>query len=364
MSDVFISYANEDRHWAQMVAKALEGEGRSVWWDRAVPTGANYYRVIQEELDRARCVMVLWSKHSVVSDWVPAEAQEGLKRGVLIPVAVGSCTPPLAFRQLQTAGLSDWKGEPSSPAFRKVASDIAALIGSPAAESQAAAKQAFRISRRSYLLVFAALSIVCVAALVARYYLNQHQIRLNPKDGLQYVWLQPGEFIMGCSPGDSECEPDESPPHVVVLKKGFWIGQTEVTQQAYERVVGRNPSIYKGGGQCPVNDVSWEDAVAFCEKVGLRLPTEAEWEYAARGGCEKERYGVLDEIAWYGPNAGNEPQRVRTRRPNSWGRIQSHYDAHSARKEDTGLAKDALRAGIVPKINPIAAELATASNMI
>jgi formylglycine-generating enzyme required for sulfatase activity len=120
---------------------------------------------------------------------------------------------------------------------------------------------------------------------------------INPNDGLTYVWIPPGTFMMGCSPGDKECEANEMPAHQVTLTKGFWIGQTEVTQQAYQRAKGSNPSRYKGA-RLPVETVPWEEAQAYCKAVGMRLPTEAEWEYAARGGDTSARYGDVDSIAW------------------------------------------------------------------
>jgi formylglycine-generating enzyme required for sulfatase activity len=109
------------------------------------------------------------------------------------------------------------------------------------------------------------------------------ETRLNPKDGLTYVWVPPGKFMMGCSSGDNECEADEKPAHEVEITRGFWMGQTEVTQAAWKKVTGSDPSHFKGD-QLPVEQVSWEEADAYCKAVGLRLPAEVEWEYAARAG--------------------------------------------------------------------------------
>jgi formylglycine-generating enzyme required for sulfatase activity len=130
--------------------------------------------------------------------------------------------------------------------------------------------------------------------------------RLNSKDGLTYVWIPAGTFTMGCSPGDNECFEDENPSHEVTISKGFWIGQTLVTQSAYKQVVSVNPSRFKGE-QLPVEMVSWDDAQSYCRRVGMRLPTEAEWEYAARAGSTVSRYGELDAIAWYAGNSGPQP---------------------------------------------------------
>jgi formylglycine-generating enzyme required for sulfatase activity len=146
----------------------------------------------------------------------------------------------------------------------------------------------------------------------------QAKTKVNPKDGLTYVWIPPGTFQMGCSPGDSECAPNEKPAHSVTLTKGFWVGQTLVTQAAYAKVVGRNPSHFKGD-QSPVEQVSWDDAQAYCEGAGMRLPTEAEWEYAARGGNAAARYAPAVRIAWYGANSGGTTHPVGQKQANAYG---------------------------------------------
>jgi len=143
-------------------------------------------------------------------------------------------------------------------------------------------------------------------------------VQNNLKDGLNYVWIPPDNFQMGCSDGDKECDTDEQPAHQVRISKGFWLGQTPVTQAAYQQVMHSNPSHFHGA-QLPVETVSWNEAKGYCETVGGRLPTEAEWEYAARAGTTTARYGDLNTIGWYDKNSRGKTREVGRQRANGWG---------------------------------------------
>jgi formylglycine-generating enzyme required for sulfatase activity len=154
------------------------------------------------------------------------------------------------------------------------------------------------------------------------------QAKENSKDGLKYVRIPPGTFMMGCSPGDSECYPSENPPHRVTITKGFQIGQTPVTVGAYKRFAAAiklhlpDAPVFNNGwtnDHMPMVNVTWDDAQAYCGWLGGRLPTEAEWEYAARAGSTEARYGPIDEIAWYSGDSGNHAHEVAQKRANGFG---------------------------------------------
>lgn len=111
MSDIFISYNHEDKAKAKCLVEVLEQQGLSVWWDRHILPGNTFRKDIEEELNAANCVVVLWSNNSVESKWVHIEAVEGYKRGILISVLIEDVKVPHAFERLQAACLIDWDGK-------------------------------------------------------------------------------------------------------------------------------------------------------------------------------------------------------------------------------------------------------------
>jgi hypothetical protein len=135
MSDIFISYARGDRETAQALAAALERRGWSVWWDRNIPPGRTFDEVIESQLAEARCVIVLWSKASVASEWVKSEASDAKERHLLVPVLIEQVRAPLEFRRVQAADLTGWKGEPSHAGLSELISGLTVRLGAPVEDS-------------------------------------------------------------------------------------------------------------------------------------------------------------------------------------------------------------------------------------
>ncbi len=149
--------------------------------------------------------------------------------------------------------------------------------------------------------------------------------------GVQFTMMpvEAGTFTMGATSEQVNPYGDEKPTHQVTLTNNYYIGQTEVTQALWKAVMGSNPSNFKGDNR-PVEKVSWNDCQTFITKLNkrtgqnFRLPTEAEWEYAARGGKKSQGYQYsgsnnLNEVAWYTDNSSSHTHDVATKRPNELG---------------------------------------------
>jgi hypothetical protein len=173
MYDVFVSYARDDaERVARLVERLVAARGWSVWWDTALRPGEEFPREIEEALERARAVVVVWSPSSVDSDWVVAEASEGWEREILVPVLIEDCEPPMPFRQTQAADLREWDGEADAAPLLALIASIERVLARqpPAAADELAARaarvQAARARRRRRMLAVAAAALV-VAVLVA-----------------------------------------------------------------------------------------------------------------------------------------------------------------------------------------------------
>lgn len=139
MADIFLSYSSADKSIVKTIASLLEGKGWTTWWDRQIPIGQHFDTVIESELHKARCVVVIWTQKSVNSEWVKNEAADAAQRGLLVPIVLEPVTIPLAFRRIEAALLTDWNGNPDHPELAMLYHAIEIILQKP--KNEAAANQ-------------------------------------------------------------------------------------------------------------------------------------------------------------------------------------------------------------------------------
>ncbi len=176
------------------------------------------------------------------------------------------------------------------------------------------------------VVTFAIFTLLC-PGLLSQSPGEERSLELTDSMTIDMVWIPAGEFLMGSPDNEPDRNPDEGPVHRVGIPNGFWMSKYEVTQSQWQAVMGRNPAeLYGVGPNHPVYYVSWDDVQAFLERVNedFRLPTEAEWEYAARAGTgtrfywsDDIDYSQLSSYAVCGAAAG--VSEVGSKRPNRWG---------------------------------------------
>jgi len=161
------------------------------------------------------------------------------------------------------------------------------------------------------------------------------QLKLNQLDDNEFVLIPAGDFDMGSPSNEKDRYIDEGPVHQVKISNSFYLGKYEITQKQWRDVMGTSPSYFKGD-DLPVERVSWKDVQEFIKRLNgkdggnkYRLPTEAEWEYAARAGTTT-RYSFgndeseLGDYAWYEDNSGDNTHNVGQKKPNPWGLYDMH----------------------------------------
>lgn len=173
-SDIFISYSSKDHAWVSGLAQALVACGYRVWWDRHLLAGENFHKEIERALNAARCVVTVWSEHSIESKWVVAESGQGDKRGVLIPLVYRPANIPLAFQTYHNADFQQWRGGVDEDCFQSVLRSIERVLKRPVMDTSRIQGQNFmqkppvsgeQRNYRGYLILAGV--ILCLAVIVA-----------------------------------------------------------------------------------------------------------------------------------------------------------------------------------------------------
>ena len=402
--DVFISYRDtaNDKAAADRVCRHLEAEGFSCWIaPRDVPVGDDFGAAIVNAIRACRVLVLIFSAEANASPQLVRELKlaDDAKKTVL-PIRIENVRPSgsLAYFLGAAHWLDAFGGVQEEHlrrlvlGLRKRLSPAGEVPGGSETEHNEQIRLAVEAKRRPgirwtgttarYTYAAVALVAVVVIAWKLREVVlhtpaggkppetsgpqaagaaakpgtdSKIRTRVNSVDGLTYVFIPAGSFMMGCSPGDNECFDEEKTPHAEQIANGFWLGRTEVTQAAWKKVTGGdNPSHFKGL-QLPVEQVDWTQAVDYCKIIGGRLPTEKEWEYAARAGTTGSRYGPLDAVAWYNGNSGGTTHPVALKLANDFGLYDMLGNVREWTADDDDAGHKVVRGGSWGYTRPVRA---------
>jgi hypothetical protein len=213
INDVFLSYAREDRERAGQLAHVLEARGWSVWWDREILAGQAFDQAIEKQLESARCIVVLWSKDSVSSEWVKNEAAVAAERGVLTPVTIDAVKLPLEFRRRQTISLIGWKGQENHPAFVELCHHVTAHINGTALPDGLGPLNVFK-QRKSWVLAVAAVVVGLAALALGAYRVflpDEQAVSSSAPDGAEASAKPAGKTASSTPSGSSTAGPPLTP---------------------------------------------------------------------------------------------------------------------------------------------------------
>jgi len=319
--DIFISHAAADKEIAGELCDVLEGARISCWIaPRDIPPGVPYAKAIMDAINSARVLVLVLSSSANASPHTVREVERSFNRGIpILPLRVEPVQPTGELEYF-LAGYQwlDALTQPLEPHARRLAEAVSGLL--PAGKQDARAQEpplaTPGASNPRSPVAGSGGAGSPTAGLV------------DAVTGMEFVLVDGGEFEMGDVFGDGS--PDERPVHKVAVG-GFFLGRTPVTQGQWERVMGSNPSRFREGPDHPVENVSWLDATAFLEELNrisgqrYRLPTEAEWEYAARSGGKPEKWAgtssPLDatHYGWFHTPGRPKTSPVGMKRPNGLG---------------------------------------------
>ena len=315
MGGIFISYARKDHVLVEKITDRLRSEGFDLWLDRYnLPPGGDIEKTIESQIDNADAVVVFWSAQAALSKWVSAEARRALEQNKLYPVALDDENLPMLLASIN-AIRADGRGEFEPQQWKMFVEELrrrsnlgdssvglSNTTGTTTNDASSLFEFVRRIVRRR--IIGAALSgaLIVAAGLTMYNHRSESNAIRSQFPFPEMVAIQPGIFTMGFNDGNADRS--EQPVHEVAVGQ-FSIAKYETTfaqYDAFAEATGKPQPVARGEerGHRPVVNVSWHDATAYTQwlsklsGVRYRLPTEAEWEYAARAGATSDRWWESD----------------------------------------------------------------------
>lgn len=335
---VFLSYSSLDKTIADRVCSALEAADIPCWIaPRNILPGADYPRAIVEAITSVQVLVLILTRQAAASPHILSEVGQAFNnKKRIIPFRLSN--DPLPEDLEYFLSMTQWLDGTDGCTDENIKRLTEAILDPLAGRGDRGAIKAHR--RRTMTAgAFVLLALLTGAMVYQRWPKSramlpnaaadssavrdtkpQPKIWLNPIDEEKYVWIAPGSFTMGCSPGDNECSDDEKPAHAVDIEKGFWLEQTEVTIGAYKKFAAKHAlKLPADDATLPMTGLMWAKAKEYCAAIGGRLPTEAEWEFAARAGNSQAYYGMPSNISWFAENSGDARHPVGGKLPNGFG---------------------------------------------